>query len=215
MRQVLHSALGAACAVGAFLAGVGLVRAADPGPAFGAGKADAAPAEALSGDAGAPIAPAASEASKDGGASEPAAMQPATGDAGRAELAEPPKAEVAAMPAPPSAPAKPPPPPAREAPKPPKKSPGLMLGGSAAALAGAAAMGVGIYYLHVDGRPLCRPGEIAPCDFQRDTRTFGDAMLAGGSGVFLLGAAAFFWGFYSDDTGVAVAPTGMVVTRRF
>jgi hypothetical protein len=208
MKQVLHSAIGAACAVGAFLAGTGLVLAAGSSAAADAG-AGATPAQALSQDAGVTGTLPAREVSKDAGTAEPAAMpQPAADAAAAGPAPEPP----------PPAKTEAPPVEQRQAPpaaKPPKKNVGLMLGGSGVALAGAAAMGIGLYYLHVDGRPVCRAGEVAPCDFERDTRTFGDVMLASGSGVFLLGAAAFFWGFYSDTTAVAVTPTGMVVTRRF
>jgi len=216
MRQVLRSGLGVFCAAGAFLAGMGLVRAADSSAAD-AGAVSAAPAQAPSQDAGTASASPAPEAAKDAGASEPAAADAGKAEPAAAKEAAPAKAEAAPpqSPAPPPAVEVRPKPPAAEVAKPPKKDLGLMIGGSAAALAGAAAMGVGIYYLHVDGQPVCRAGESAPCDFERDTRTFGDVMLASGSGVFLLGAAVFFWGFYSDDTGVAVAPTGMVVRGRF
>jgi hypothetical protein len=213
MRQVLHSAISAACAAGALLAGTGLVLAAGPSSAADAGGGVAAAAQTLSQDAGVTGALSAREFSKDAGPAEPAAMPQPSADAGAAAPAPAPpppaKIEAAAAPAVEKGPALP----ARA--KPPKKNLGLMLGGSGVALAGAAAMGIGLYYLHVDGRPVCRAGETAPCDFERDTRTFGDVMLASGSGVLLLGAAAFFWGFYSDTTAIAVTPTGMVVTRRF
>lgn len=200
MRQVLHSAMGAACAVGAFLAGTGLVLAAGPSSAADGGT----PAQEQSQGAGPTEA---TVPTSTGGAENEAESAPA----------EPPREPAKAQAAPAPPPSVPPlekrqaPPPA----KPPKKNLGLMLGGSGVALAGAAAMGIGLYYLHVDGRAVCKAGESAPCDFERDTKTFGDVMLASGSGVFLLGAAAFFWGFYSDTTAVAVTPTGMVVTRRF
>jgi hypothetical protein len=207
--------MGAACAVGAFLAGTGLVLAAGPSSAPDAGADAVAPAQALSPDGGPISASPAADVSKDAGASGlvAAPLRAADAGAGAATVVQEPaavaKTEAVVAPAPEKGPA------ARAAAKPPEKNLGLMLGGSGVALAGAAAMGIGLYYLHVDGRAVCKAGEAAPCDFERDTRTFGDVMLASGSGVFLLGAAAFFWGFYSDTTAVAVTPTGMVVTRRF
>jgi hypothetical protein len=218
--------------MGALLVGLGTARAADPAAASDGGKPNAAPSQGRSQDAGATGALPAREISQDAAAAEPSAakqpstaaseVEPAAAPGPAQKPAEPAKAadslQRSSAPAPTPAPA-----PAVEArpAKPaaavagqPKKDLGLMLAGTGAALAGAAAMGIGMYYLHVDGRQVCKPGEIEPCDFVRDTRTLGDVMLASGSGVFLLGAAAFFWGFYSD-TMVAVAPTGMMVTGRF
>jgi hypothetical protein len=240
MKKVLPVGLGAVCAMGVFLAGIELVRAADPGPARDAGLAESAAAPGSARDAGTVGVAPAVQTSKDGGTFEPAvapaAQSSAEGgtsepssarqqDAGKVEpvaAKEPPvgpaKTEAGpALPLPVPAPAahKRPAPSSAKTARRPKNDLGLILAGSGAALAGATAMGLGIWYLHVDGRSVCKPGEIAPCDFVRDTATFGDVMLASGSGVFLLGAAAFFWGFYGDDTGVAVSPTGMVVNGRF
>lgn len=83
-------------------------------------------------------------------------------------------------------------------------------GGFALAAAGASVMGIGIYYLAVDGNPTCEA-----CDFDRDTAKYGQPMAIAGGLALAGGAAMLLWRFWPSAPAVSLAPSGVLLTGRF
>lgn len=117
------------------------------------------------------------------------------------------------------------PPPFRAStPAPPPAAPGLSLGqpvpaashawigytGVGLALAGAAVLGTGIYYIAVDGDHACDH-----CDWLRDTKTDGRRLAIGGGAAVAVGAGLAAWGFWPSAPAISLGPSGLMVAGRF
>jgi hypothetical protein len=81
---------------------------------------------------------------------------------------------------------------------------------------GAGLLGVGAYYLAVDGKNTCRAGDVDSCFYQRDTGTFGWAMLGTGLATMAGGTALVIWGRDSaNGVNVAILPQQVWLHGRF
>lgn len=82
--------------------------------------------------------------------------------------------------------------------------------GLALCLAGVAALGVGAYYMSVDGEMVDRDsGRV------RDTMKYGLPMTIGGGVALLAGAGLLAWSFWPRSVRMAVGPSGVDVAWRF
>ncbi len=86
----------------------------------------------------------------------------------------------------------------------------LEYSGLALCVVGLAAIGVGAYYLAVDGEPVSKGS-----DFDRDTRKFGLPVAIGGGVALAAGAGLLAWSFWPGPTKVALGPSGISVAGRF
>jgi hypothetical protein len=123
---------------------------------------------------------------------------------GQPAAAEPPRPRVPANSAAPLAPS---PPPTGETASP---SRAAQYSGLALCLAGVAAIGVGAYYISVDGESAGRgSGQV------RDTMKYGLPVTIGGGAALLAGAGLLAWSFWPRSGKVAVGPAGVDVAWRF
>ena len=83
-------------------------------------------------------------------------------------------------------------------------------GGMALAAAGASLLGIGIYYLAVDGNRACDA-----CDWDRDTAQYGRPMAIAGGVALAGGAALLLWRFWPSAPAVSLGPSGILVAGRF
>jgi hypothetical protein len=82
--------------------------------------------------------------------------------------------------------------------------------GLALSLAGVVAIGVGAFYMSVDGEKVGQDsGEV------RDTMKYGLPMAIGGGVALLAGAGLVAWSFWPRSAKVAVGPSGVDVAWRF
>jgi hypothetical protein len=84
------------------------------------------------------------------------------------------------------------------------------------AVAGAGALGFGIYMLAIDGKDVCAAGEKSPCPNKRDSKTWG--LIATGTGALglIVGSALAIWGQDSkSDVQVMVSPNSIGLWGRF
>jgi hypothetical protein len=82
--------------------------------------------------------------------------------------------------------------------------------GFALMLAGLAAIGVGGYYIAVDGEPACNR-----CDWVRDTEKFGLPVAVAGGVALAGGAGLLAWSYWSGSSEIAVAPGQLRMAGRF
>jgi len=82
--------------------------------------------------------------------------------------------------------------------------------GLALAVTGLAAIGVGAYYVSVDGESVGKES-----DRVRDTMKLGVPVTVGGGLALLAGAGLMAWSFWSAPAEVAIGPSGVRVTGRF
>ena len=84
------------------------------------------------------------------------------------------------------------------------------------AIVGGGALGTGLYYLAVDGREQCTPGETSPCVFRRDTARYGWGFFAGGA-LLLTSAAtvAVFETRAAPAIAIGVGSASLQIGGRF
>lgn len=82
-------------------------------------------------------------------------------------------------------------------------------------VAGLAAVGTGIAWVIIDGRPTCTAPAGAVCELSYNTKTQGWVSIAAGAVAAGAGATLFFWKGKERSTGVAVGPGTMALQVRF
>lgn len=88
--------------------------------------------------------------------------------------------------------------------------------GFSLAVAGAGALGGGIYLLAIHGNDVCAAGETPPCPNKRNTKTWGVISAGTGAAALLLGSALAIWGQDSPrDVQVLVSPHSIGLGGRF
>jgi hypothetical protein len=87
--------------------------------------------------------------------------------------------------------------------------------GRALVAAGAAAIGVGIGWVIVDGRPNCDAPPGAVCRHLHDTKTQGWIAIAAGGAAAGAGATLLLWPAKERTTAIVIAPGGIGLAGRF
>jgi hypothetical protein len=82
--------------------------------------------------------------------------------------------------------------------------------GVALCVAGLTAIGLGAYYIAVDGEPTAKDS-----DFLRDTRKLGLPMAIAGGVAVAAGAGLLAWSFWPGPAKVSIGPSGINVAGRF
>jgi len=78
------------------------------------------------------------------------------------------------------------------------------------AVAGAAMIGTGIYYIAVDGDRAC-----TRCDWLHDTSKDGQRLAIGGGAALAVGTGLLLWRFWPSAPAVSLGPSGLKVAGRF
>ena len=78
------------------------------------------------------------------------------------------------------------------------------------AVAGAALLAAGIYYVAVDGDPACDR-----CDWRRDTAKDGRSIAIGGGAALAAGAGLLLWRLWPSAPVVSMGPSGIFLAGRF
>jgi len=78
------------------------------------------------------------------------------------------------------------------------------------AVAGLAALAVGTYYIHVDGKDAC-----SKCDWNRDTAKYGWPLAIAGGVAVLGGAGVLTWSLWPAHTQLGIGPGGLRLAGRF
>ncbi len=82
--------------------------------------------------------------------------------------------------------------------------------GLSLAVAGAAVLGAGIYYVAIDGDHACQR-----CDWLNDTMNDGQRLAIGGAAILAVGAGLLLWRFWPAAPAVSLGPSGVLVAGHF